>query len=118
MKRLALIAFGTLLLASGCRKIEVDDNGSPSGGNNTGDDLILSGKINADRTLVSGKTYKLRGTVYVVDGAKLTIQSGVTIQGEKSSRGHCCHYRPHRHIIPNPPHYLHHLQFHLHRLHH
>jgi hypothetical protein len=87
MKRLAFIAFGTLLLASGCRKIEVDDNGSPAGGNNTGDDLILSGKINADRTLLSGKTYKLRGTVYVVDGAKLTIQSGVTIQGEKSSRG-------------------------------
>jgi len=88
MKRLALIAFGTLLLASGCRKIEVDDNGTSSGGNNnTGDDFILSGKINADRTLVSGKTYKLRGTVYVVDGAKLTIQSGVTIQGEKSSRG-------------------------------
>src|SRR4030095_9520975 len=69
-------------------KIEVDDNGTNNtGGNNNQDNLILSGKINADKTLETGKTYKLRGTVYIVDGAKLTIQPGVTIQGEKSSRG-------------------------------
>jgi hypothetical protein len=87
MKRLALIALGTITLISGCRKIEVDDNGTNNGGNNTGDDLVLSGKINTDKTLQSGKTYKLKGTVYIVEGAKLTIESGVTIQGEKSSRG-------------------------------
>ncbi len=88
MKRLAFFALGITLLATGCRKIEVDDNGTspPTGGNPT-DNLLLSGRINTDRTLETGKTYILRGTVYVVDGAKLTIQPGVTIKGEKSSRG-------------------------------
>lgn len=88
MKRFTLIACAAFTLVTGCRKIEVDDNGN-GGGNNGGstDNLILSGKINSDKTLETGKTYKLRGIVYVVDGAKLTIQPGVTIQGEKSSRG-------------------------------
>jgi hypothetical protein len=89
MKRFALIALSAFILSSGCRKIEVDDNGNNNTGGSGGttDNLILSGKINTDRTLETGKTYKLRGTVYIVDGAKLTIQPGVTIQGEKSSRG-------------------------------
>lgn len=83
------MSLSVVLLASSCRKIEIDDNGENTGGSGTGttDNLILSGRISSDRTLESGKTYKLRGTVYVVDGAKLTIQPGVTIQGEKSSRG-------------------------------
>src|SRR5215203_581045 len=87
MKRLALIALSSITLIIGCRKIEVDDNGTNNGGSNTSDDLVLSGKINSDKTLQTGKTYKLRGAVYIVDGAKLTIEPGVTIQGEKSSRG-------------------------------
>ncbi len=88
MKRIVLIALSFTVLVSACRKIEVDDDGN-NGGNNGGneDNLILSGKISSDRTLEAGKTYKLRGIVYVVDGAKLTIQAGTTIQGEKSSRG-------------------------------
>ena len=90
MKRIALLALATATIISGCRKIEVDDNGSGNnngGGGGTTENLILSGKINTDRTLKNGNTYKLRGIVYVVDGAKLTIEPGVIIQGEKSSRG-------------------------------
>ncbi len=87
MKRFSLITLAAITLVISCRKIEIDDNGTNTGGNNTSDELLLSGKINADKTLSAGKTYKLRGTVYVVDGAKLTIEPGVTIQGEKSSRG-------------------------------
>ena len=87
MKRIVLIALGAITLVTSCRKIEVDDNGSDNNNGGTTDDLILSGKINADRTLLTGKTYKMKGTVYLVEGAKLTIQPGVTIQGEKSSRG-------------------------------
>lgn len=86
MKRFTLIAFSVALFASGCRKIEIDGTGTtstPTPGENT----VLSGKINADRTLKNGNTYTLKGIVYVVDGAKLTIEAGVTIQGEKSSRG-------------------------------
>jgi hypothetical protein len=87
MKRFTLFAVALTLLAGGCRKIEVDDNGT--GNSNTGgtDNLVLSGKIATDRTLEAGQTYKLRGIVYLVEGAKLTIPAGTVIQGEKSSRG-------------------------------
>src|SRR5688500_8194242 len=88
MKRFTLIALAVITVAAGCRKIEVDgDNNSGGGGGGTSENLVLSGKINTDRTLKTGNTYKLRGIVYVVDGAKLTIEPGVIIQGEKSSRG-------------------------------
>src|SRR6186997_2930974 len=89
MKRFTLIALAALTVTAGCRKIEVDgdNNSGNGGGGGTTDNLILSGKINTDRTLKNGNTYKLRGIVYVVDGAKLTIEPGVIIQGEKSSRG-------------------------------
>ncbi|MBI5859119.1 MAG: hypothetical protein HZB42_15905 [Sphingobacteriales bacterium] len=88
MKRFTLIALTAITMITGCRKIEVDgDNNSGGGGGGTTENLILSGRINTDRTLKAGNTYKLRGIVYVVDGAKLTIEPGVIIQGEKSSRG-------------------------------
>ena len=87
MKRITLMACAVTLLATGCRKIEVDDNGNNNTGGGGNENLTLSGKINSDRTLTTGNTYTLRGIVYVVDGAKLTIEPGVTIQGEKSSRG-------------------------------
>ena len=88
MKRFALLALAATTVIAGCRKIEIDGDGSNNnGGGGITDNFILSGKINTDRTLKTGNTYKLRGIVYVVDGAKLTIEPGVTIQGEKSSRG-------------------------------
>ena len=88
MKRFALLTLAAVTIIAGCRKIEIDgDGGNNNGGSGTNENLILSGKINTDRTLKSGNTYKLRGIVYVVDGAKLTIEPGVIIQGEKSSRG-------------------------------
>ena len=84
MKRFTLIALIAITVASGCRKIEVDGiNNSGGGGGGTSENLILSGKINTDRILKTSNTYKLRGIVYVVEGAKLTIEPGVTIQGEK-----------------------------------
>jgi hypothetical protein len=87
MKRIGLIALATTLLFASCRKIEVDDDGNNNSGGSTQEDMVLTGKISTDRTLKTGNTYKLRGIVYVVDGAKLTIEPGVTIQGEKASRG-------------------------------
>ena len=85
MKQATIFFFSVLLISYGCRKIEVDDNSINTGGGNS--NLILTGKIASDRTLESGKTYVIRGIVYVVDGAKLTVQPGTTILGEKSSRG-------------------------------
>jgi hypothetical protein len=87
MKQIFLITAITTLLLGSCRKIEVDGTNTNKNNNNTSENLVLSGKINTDKTLKTGNTYKLRGIVYLVDGAKLTIEPGVTIQGEKSSRG-------------------------------
>jgi hypothetical protein len=88
MKRFTFFALAVFTMISGCRKIEIDgDDNSGGNGGGGGENLVLSGKINADRTLKTGNTYKLRGIVYLVEGAKLTIEAGVIIQGEKSSRG-------------------------------
>ncbi len=89
MKRISLLFLSIAVLAVSCRKIEVDgdNNGNTTLPTTPGENIILSGKINTDRTLKAGNTYILKGIVYVVDGAKLTIEPGVTIQGEKSSRG-------------------------------
>ena len=89
MKKLLLIGSLAAMITSGCRKIEVDDNGTGGGGTGTNptENTILSGKISADRTLKAAYTYKLRGIVYLVDGATLTIEPGTRIEGEKSSRG-------------------------------
>jgi hypothetical protein len=51
MKRFTLIALAALTVASGCRKIEVDGNNNSGGGGGTTDNLILSGKVNTDRTI-------------------------------------------------------------------
>ena len=80
-----------IFIFMGCRKIEID--GDPTGNNtgtqngNTTEGTILSGKINADKTLKAGTTYKLRSMVYLVDGATLTIEAGARIEGEKATRG-------------------------------
>jgi hypothetical protein len=88
MKQLSFVAIAAILLAGfGCRKIEVDGDTTVVQGPGGTENLILSGRINTDRTLKAGNVYKLRGIVYVVDGAKLTIEPGTVIQGEKSSRG-------------------------------
>ena len=75
-----------VVVFSNCRKIEVDGSGG-TGSSPDPENLNLSGEINADRTLKTGNTYLLKGIVYVTNGAKLTIEAGAKIVGEKSSRG-------------------------------
>ncbi len=88
MKKIITFAVLGVLLTAGCRKIEVDGTvKGDDGGGTPGESTILSGKINANRTLKEGTTYKLRGIVYVVDGATLTVEAGARIEGEKSTRG-------------------------------
>lgn len=86
-----LFVYGTLLAltALSCRKIEVDgtnDNGTvePGTGN---ENVILEGRISENRTLKTGNTYKLRGLVYVTNGAILTIEPGTKIVGETGRNG-------------------------------
>lgn len=87
MKKFFLFGIMAAMLATGCRKIEIDGDGDGNTNTGTNENLVLSGKISADRTLKTGSTYKLRGIVYLVDGATLTIEPGTRIEGEKSSRG-------------------------------
>jgi hypothetical protein len=87
MKRIALIALAAMMLAGGCRKIEVDgtntNNPVVPGTENT----ILEGRITSNRTLKADYVYKLRGLVYVTNGAVLTIEPGTKIVGEQGRNG-------------------------------
>lgn len=48
---------------------------------------VLQDSIVGEKTLTNDRTWLLRGFVYVVDGATLTIEPGTIIFGEKSSKG-------------------------------
>jgi len=74
-----------LVAVTSCRKIEVDgtNNTTPPADENT----ILEGRISANRTLKANYTYKLRGLVYVTNGAILTIEPGTKIVGEAGRNG-------------------------------
>ena len=91
-KLLALSAIVAIItMNSGCRKIEMDGDkvvsGSGGNGNTTEENTILEGRISANRTLQAKYTYKLRGLVYVTNGAILTIEPGTKIVGETGQRG-------------------------------
>ena len=83
MKNLFVFVMALSLLSTGCRKIVFDEPTTPT----TSDNTILEGKITANRTLQSGVTYKLRGFVYVTNGATLTIEPGTKIVGELNKNG-------------------------------
>lgn len=89
MKKLFLY---TAIIASaslGCRKIETDGPAviNNSGGGSTNENVILEGRISENRTLKAANTYKLRGLVYVTNGAILTIEPGTKIVGESGRNG-------------------------------
>jgi hypothetical protein len=86
MKKLLALAAIISLISTSCRKIEEDV--TIIGGTGTGtttENVILEGKISSDRTLKATNIYKLRGFVYVTNGATLTIEPGTVIQGEKGT---------------------------------
>ena len=76
------------LLSSGCRKIEMDGGTTVVTPPTTGtENTILEGRITENRTLKASNVYKLRGLVYVTNGAVLTIEPGTKIVGETGQRG-------------------------------
>lgn len=84
MKKILFAAMAfSFVVNTGCRKIEVDGTIASTTPENT----ILEGRITANRTLKAGNTYKLRGLVYVTNGAILTIEPGTTIVGEYGKNG-------------------------------
>jgi hypothetical protein len=87
MKRIMVIATILTVVFSACRKIEVDGDPGNNGGNTTTESTVISGVVRSDMTLKTGKTYTIKGIVYVTDGAVLTIEPGTTVHGDKASRG-------------------------------
>ncbi len=90
MKKLILYSVLMAATALSCRKIEVDGGTTVvtgGGGGTTTENTILEGRISANLTLKAAYTYKLRGLVYVTNGAILTIEPGTKIVGEKGKNG-------------------------------
>jgi len=91
MKKLFIAAAFLGLITTGCRKIEVDGTttiiSGGGGGGTTTEVTILEGRIIENRTLKAQYTYKLRGLVYVTNGAVLTIEPGTKIVGETGKNG-------------------------------
>lgn len=84
MKKIILAAIAITALATACRKIEVDGDGgtvvnpTPTGGQT----ITLSGKISRDTVLKASNTYILKGLVYMVNNASMTIEAGTVIKGQ------------------------------------
>jgi len=92
MKKFVLysLMLGAIVSTTACRNIEEDGPTIiQNGGNGNGEteNLILSGKITSSMTLKANKIYKLRGLVYVTNGATLTIEPGTKIVGEADKNG-------------------------------
>lgn len=86
---LLLTALATLAI-SGCRKIESDGeiqvvivNGG-GGTGTTGQTITLQGRIGTDTVLRKQNTYILKGLVYMVNNATMTIEPGTVIKGSYS----------------------------------
>ncbi len=89
MKKLFLYSVLIAATSLSCRKIEVDGGTTviSGGGGTTTENTILEGRISENRTLKAAYTYKLRGLVYVTNGAILTIEPGTKIVGENGKNG-------------------------------
>ncbi|MEJ7674699.1 MAG: hypothetical protein WKF59_18875 [Chitinophagaceae bacterium] len=95
MKKLFYLFALTGLVTISCRKIEVDGPVNPTTPTNPinptnpvgAENTILEGRITQNLTLKAAFTYKLRGLVYVTNGAILTIEPGTKIVGELNKLG-------------------------------
>ncbi len=83
-KSILLAAAFVALIATSCRKIEMDGGTvitqNPTG--TTGVTITLKGRIDKDTVLREGNNYILSGIVYMVGGATMTVQPGVTVKGD------------------------------------
>jgi hypothetical protein len=87
-KSLFLFSALATLAWTGCRKIESDGeiqvvvvNG---GGSSQGETITLQGRISKDTLLKKQNTYILKGLVYMVNNATMTIEPGTVIKGSYS----------------------------------
>ncbi len=88
-KTIFYTAILSALIATGCRKIEADGEKevviiTQPGTGNTGQTIVLQGRINADTVLRKQNNYILKGLVYMVGNHTMTIEAGTTIKGSYS----------------------------------
>lgn len=97
MKRALIMFMGIVLLGVACKKS--DDQPNPGGGNPGGGGPDASGTypvrgvITTDQHWTKDKVYRLRGYVYVSNGATVTIDPGTKIVSNKDSAGVLVIYR-------------------------
>lgn len=87
-KQLVLLLMSALLF-NACIKVEFNEEGGSSAGNNPDDpnvSRILVGSYSRDVTLTGG-TYTIRGYVYFTAGTKLTIPEGTILKSDISQKG-------------------------------
>lgn len=85
MKKFSLATLIVLALV-GCRKIEVDGNGTTTvintpGGSGSRQTITLSGRIDSNITLSPNNDYIIQGLTYMVNNKTLTILPGTVIRG-------------------------------------
>jgi len=83
-KSILLLSAFVALIATSCRKIEMDGGTTvvtqpTTPGVQT---IILKGRIDKDTVLREGTNYILSGIVYMVNNATMTVQPGVTVKGD------------------------------------
>src|SRR6476659_9631002 len=89
---LALSLCGLIVLGS-CKKSDDNTTTPPPTGPAPGSTIDILGVIRTDQTFKKDFVYRLRGYVYVTDGATLTIEPGTKIVSNKDSAGVLVIYR-------------------------
>lgn len=91
-KMIFRLSLGLIVLSMSCKKS--DDNViPPDGGGDTSPTPDIRGTITTDQRWTKDKVYRLRGYVYVTNGATLTIDPGTKIVSSKDSAGVLLIYR-------------------------
>lgn len=85
-KSLYHLAIVAALAFTACSKNDYVDDGTTPVVTPVSNVVEVSGDITANTTWSAGKIYSLKGFVYVVNGATLTIEPGTIIKGDKATK--------------------------------
>lgn len=84
-KFLTMLAVASVVVATGCSKSDDDEDGGTPPTSST-----LQGNITENKTLTADKKWTLKGYVYVMNGATLTIEPGTVIVGDTAVKAALC----------------------------
>lgn len=93
MKRVLTMLTGLVLLGAACKKSDDKPNPGIGGGPDASGTVPVRGIITTDQHWTKNNTYRLRGYVYVSNGATITIDPGTKIVSNKDSAGVLVIYR-------------------------